>query len=131
MTTEKLVNKALFGKTELATQKIELALIDEVRNQIDNTFKFGTELETLYNVELDNEPELEAPKYYDNSNGSLYKLAYERKWNPYVYEVVKRLDRAERKGEFISDLEKTKNVIDIYLKEQGHLFNGQIEKLNK
>ena len=54
MTTEKLVNNALFGKTELASQKIELALIDEVRNQIDNTFKFGTELETLYNVELDN-----------------------------------------------------------------------------
>lgn len=53
MSTLKSVGEKLF-KTELATQKIELALIDDVRNQIDSTFKFGTELETLYNVELDN-----------------------------------------------------------------------------
>jgi len=30
MTTEKLVNKALFGKTQLASQKVELALNDDV-----------------------------------------------------------------------------------------------------
>jgi len=30
MTTEKLVNKALFGKTELATQKIELGLTQDL-----------------------------------------------------------------------------------------------------
>ncbi len=29
MTTEKLVNKALFGKTELASQKVDLALLDD------------------------------------------------------------------------------------------------------
>ena len=32
MTTEKLVNKALFGKTELATQKVELTLADELKS---------------------------------------------------------------------------------------------------
>ena len=39
MTTEKLVNNALFGKTELASQKVELAAIDdfkEVFNKANN-----------------------------------------------------------------------------------------------
>ena len=31
MTTEKLVNNALFGKTELASQKVELAIIDDIK----------------------------------------------------------------------------------------------------
>ena len=31
MTTEKLVINSLFGKTELATQKVELALVDELK----------------------------------------------------------------------------------------------------
>jgi hypothetical protein len=30
MTTEKLVNKALFGKTELASQKVELGIIQDI-----------------------------------------------------------------------------------------------------
>jgi len=34
MTTEKLVNKALFGKTELASQKIELALLDTIESDV-------------------------------------------------------------------------------------------------
>ncbi len=34
MTTEKLVNKALFGKTELASQKIELALLDSLESDV-------------------------------------------------------------------------------------------------
>lgn len=53
MSTLKSVGNKLF-KTELESHKVDLALIDDVRNQIDSTFKFGTELETLYNVELDN-----------------------------------------------------------------------------
>lgn len=71
------------------------------------------------------------PSHYDNSNGSLYKVANERGWNPYVTEVVKRIERAEKKGEFISDIEKTIVVLQLYLEEQGHRFPGQYEKLNK
>ena len=60
MSTLKNVANKLFKtevnseKVELESHKVDLALIDDVRNQIDSTFKFGTELETLYNVELDN-----------------------------------------------------------------------------
>ena len=39
MTTEKLVNKALFGKTELASQKIELGTIDDAKKGMDIVLK--------------------------------------------------------------------------------------------
>ncbi len=64
---------------------------------------------------------MELPKHYDNSNGSLYKVATERKWNSYLFDIVKRLERAEKKGEFKTDLEKSINVIKIWLDEQNQL----------
>ena len=60
---------------------------------------------------------LETPKHYDNSKGTLYKVATERGWNPYLFDIVKRLERAEKKGEFKTDLEKSINVIKLWLQE--------------
>ena len=57
------------------------------------------------------------PKHYDNSKGTLYKVATERNWNPYLFDIVKRLERAEKKGEFKTDLEKSINVIKLWLNE--------------
>lgn len=57
------------------------------------------------------------PKHYDNSKGTLYKVATERGWNSYLFDIVKRLERAEKKGEFKTDLEKSKVVIDLWLSE--------------
>jgi len=57
------------------------------------------------------------PKHYNNDNGTLYKVAKERGWNSYLFDIVKRLERSEKKGEFRSDLEKSKVVIDLWLKE--------------
>lgn len=57
------------------------------------------------------------PKHYNNDNGTLYKVAQERGWNSYLFDIVKRLERSEKKGEFRSDLEKSKVVIDLWLKE--------------
>jgi hypothetical protein len=59
----------------------------------------------------------EKPKHYNNDNGSLYKVAKERGWNPYLFDIVKRLERSEKKGEFKTDLIKSKFVIDLWLKE--------------
>jgi hypothetical protein len=59
----------------------------------------------------------ETPKHYNNDNGTLYKVATERGWNSYIFDIVKRLERAEKKGEFKTDLEKSKIVIDLWLKE--------------
>lgn len=71
--------------------------------------------ETTENIE-----HLETPKHYDNSKGTLYKVATERGWNPYLFDVVKRLERAEKKGEFKTDLEKSINVIKLWLEENGN-----------
>jgi len=60
---------------------------------------------------------MEAPKHYDNSKGTLYKVAQERNWNPYLFDIVKRLERSEKKGEFESDLKKSILVIELWLKE--------------
>ena len=61
--------------------------------------------------------DLNTPNYYDNTNGSLYKVADERGWNSYLFDIVKRLERAEKKGEFDKDLDKTINLIKLYRNE--------------
>lgn len=54
-------------------------------------------------------------KHYDNTNGSLYKVALERGWNAYQFDAVKRIDRAYKKGQFKEDIEKTIVVLDLML----------------
>jgi hypothetical protein len=61
--------------------------------------------------------EITTPKHYDNSKGTLYKVATERNWNAYLFDIVKRLERSEKKGEFKTDLEKSINVIKLWLQE--------------
>ena len=72
----------------------------------------------------------DTPKYYDNSNGSLYLFAEQQGLNSWEFEIIKRIVRCRKKGEFISDIEKTKIVLDIYLKEKGDLYKNQTEILN-
>ena len=57
-------------------------------------------------------------------------ILYKNEWT-YEFDLIKRVVRCRKKGEFLSDLEKVKTAIDLYLKEQGHLYQGQVEKLNK
>ena len=63
------------------------------------------------------ECEDKTPEYYNNEKGSLYKIAEERGWNAYQFDAIKRIDRAYKKGLFKQDLEKTKVLIDLWLKE--------------
>ncbi len=48
---------------------------------------------------------------------SLYKFANDWELNSYEFDILKRIVRCRRKGNFEQDLQKTKDVIDIYLKE--------------
>jgi hypothetical protein len=61
--------------------------------------------------------DLKAPKHYDNTNGSLYKFANDRGLNSWEFDIIKRVIRCRKKGNFKEDLEKTKFLIDLYLKE--------------
>jgi hypothetical protein len=60
---------------------------------------------------------MKVDSHYNNSKGSLYKFAEEQELNAYEFDIVKRIVRCRKKGQFIEDLEKTKRVIDLYLKE--------------
>jgi hypothetical protein len=60
---------------------------------------------------------MEAPKHYNNDNGSLYLFAEQHGLNSWEFDIIKRIVRCRKKQQFIEDLEKTKLVIDLYLKE--------------
>ena len=51
---------------------------------------------------------------------SLYKFAEEWGLNAWEFDIIKRIVRCRHKGSFEQDLNKTKDLIDIYLREQEH-----------
>jgi len=51
---------------------------------------------------------------------SLYKFAEEWDLNAYEFDIIKRIVRCRHKGSFHQDLVKTRDLIDIYLREQEH-----------
>ncbi len=55
--------------------------------------------------------------HYDNSNGSLYLFAEQNELNAWEFDVIKRIVRCRKKGQFQEDLQKTVRVIELYLKE--------------
>jgi hypothetical protein len=60
----------------------------------------------------------EEPKHYNNSKGSLYQFCDNQELNSYEFDIIKRIMRCRKKGNFLEDLEKTKFAIDLYIKEQ-------------
>jgi hypothetical protein len=49
---------------------------------------------------------------------SLYKFAEDWDLNAYEFDIIKRIVRCRHKGSFEQDLKKSKDLIDIYLKEK-------------
>ena len=60
---------------------------------------------------------MKAPEYYNNKKGSLYKFANDHGLNSWEFDILKRIVRCRKKGNFKEDLEKTKFLIDLYLRE--------------
>ena len=61
---------------------------------------------------------MEKPEHYNNKNGSLYQFCQNQELNSYEFDILKRVIRCRKKGKFKEDLEKTKFLIDLYLKEE-------------
>ena len=61
--------------------------------------------------------EVKFPSYYNNENGSLYKVATERGWNFYLADIVKRLERGGKKDPLRQEIEKSIGVLQLWLKE--------------
>ena len=56
-------------------------------------------------------------QYLDIGKSSLYKFCEEWDLNSYEFDIVKRVVRCRKKGQFEEDLKKSKDLIDIYLAE--------------
>ena len=56
-------------------------------------------------------------QYHYVGKSSLYKFSEEWDLNSYEFDIVKRIVRCRKKGQFEEDLQKTKDLIDIYLAE--------------
>ena len=59
----------------------------------------------------------ELSKHYDNTHGSLYAFAEQHQLNAWEFDLVKRIVRCRKKGQWLNDLRKSKEVIDLYMKE--------------
>lgn len=57
------------------------------------------------------------PTYYNNDNGSLYKVATERGWNAYLFDIVKRLERGGKKDPLPQEIQKSIGVLQLWLEE--------------
>jgi hypothetical protein len=57
------------------------------------------------------------PEYYNDEFSSLYLVAFKRKWTPWQFDAMKRLERCEQKGSFKQDIEKTITVIELLKSE--------------
>ena len=93
-------------------------------NMYNTTYNTGYSHEILSINELmkrreaaESSEEIVTPSHYDNSKGALYKVAQERGWSPYLFDIVKRLERSEKKGEFNTDLDKSIAVIQLWKNE--------------
>jgi hypothetical protein len=74
-------------------------------------------LKELEIIKLSDINESSEPTYYDNSKGSIYQFCENQNLNAWEFDIIKRVVRCRKKGNFIEDLEKTKVLIDLYLKE--------------
>ena len=77
----------------------------------------GDYLKELPSINLSNIKESSEPTYYDNSKGSIYQFCENQNLNAWEFDIIKRVVRCRKKGNFIEDLEKTKVLIDLYIKE--------------
>jgi len=60
-------------------------------------------------------------KYYKGSS-TIYKVADDFGLNSYEFDILKRVIRCRHKGNWLEDLQKTKDTIDLYIKEQQDKF---------
>ena len=55
--------------------------------------------------------------HYNNNNGSLYQLAEQLDLNAWEFDILKRICRCRKKGQFAEDLQKIIDTIELYKKE--------------
>lgn len=87
--------------------------IQEIKDLAFEAVKKAEREESMFKTEQEHP----TPPYYDNSKGSLYKVATERGWNFYLSDIVKRLERGGKKDPLKQEIEKSIAVLQLWLKE--------------
>lgn len=67
--------------------------------------------------------------HYNNENGSLYKIQQQRNWNSYLFDVVKRLERFDKKDQPIVEILKSIGVLALQIQEQDLFIGDSHEQL--
>lgn len=114
---EKIENRHVFCKLDNPYEYVTIKM------DIDHFKTFFTEVKEKTDPIV--ESVITTPSHYDNSKGTLYKVALERGWNAYLFDIVKRLERAEKKGVFDEDLDKSIAVIQLWKKERNENYNKE------
>jgi hypothetical protein len=113
------VSKTMPIKVKVTKQNKE-SFVGTVIESMTNVYKIGY-YGTIWDYEQfelhEETSEITTPKHYDNSKGSLYKFSNDFGLNSWEADIIKRVVRCRKKGNFKEDLEKTKFLIDLYLKE--------------
>ncbi len=91
--------------------------IHVLRSKKTKVIELPNEESKAYEKQSEGFEQIKSPAYYDNSKGSLYQFADNHGLNAYEFDIVKRIVRSRKKGNFKEDLEKTKTLIDLYLLE--------------
>jgi hypothetical protein len=60
-------------------------------------------------------------KHYNNEKGSLYLFAQNHELNAWEFDCIKRVVRCRKKGQWLSDINKTIKVLELYRDEMKHL----------
>lgn len=61
--------------------------------------------------------------HYNNDKGSLYKVAQDRNWNAYLFDIVKRLERGGKKDPLEQEIKKSIDLLNLWLIEHGQSSN--------
>lgn len=110
---ELAIPKTQFADKADTDQQITKAISKEIKQRAKNYMS----LKGGYKFKEETQDDVQKDVHYDNSNGSLYLFAQQQGLNAYEFDIIKRVVRCRKKGQFKEDLEKTIRVIELYLKE--------------
>ena len=98
-------------------KEIEKQYDDMLKEAIDKEYKDMMAKQRAENYMSLKDGYKEKDLHYNNENGSLYLFANQHELNAYEFDIIKRIVRCRKKGQFRDDLEKSIRVIELYLKE--------------
>lgn len=90
-----------------------------IKTKNDEAFDFDSAISKV----LPDSTTINTQRHYRGSS-TIYKVADDFELNSYEFDILKRVIRCRHKGNWLEDLNKTKDTIDLYIKEQSEKFGN-------